>query len=212
MVFLCLGACTPKASSPKKTDGPERNGNAALSLERTDQPEADPPVIGGEAEKTPGKEWDEFTGPLELQKQSPRSHILPESFLIGPLSDSLSSRPVERAIVYAGNEFWKKYRSGSNLSSFLATYPHPLFLEELDEYAPMGEAIEAVETGRPQIEGSTARIPCLVFSDWGWLEGTLYLVREEGNWFIEDWEIPFRDWPGEEIGREEDVIAPPVNW
>ena len=195
----------------QQSSGPQTEGNA-LTLERTGKQDESSQNEKEEGRKSSDKDSTEFTGPVELQKQFSHSYILPESFLIGPLSDSLSSRPAERDIVYAADIFWDKFRSGGVLNSYLASYPHPLFLEELEEYSGIAGDIRAVETGRLHTDGNSSRMNCLVHSGSGCLEGTLYFIREEGIWFVEDWEIPFRNWPGKEPGREEDKIAPPVTW
>ena len=209
VIFITLSACTPKSPESRNADSPEPEQRASLSLEKTDKQEE---KSQEKEEKKTDAEWSEFTGPVELQKQNPRSYILPESFLIGPLSDSLSLRMEERSIVSLAGDFWNDFRAGKSLTTLLAAYPHPLFLEELEQFSALGGEITAVEKGRPVLEGNSGRMHCLVCSDRGCLEGTLYLIREEDTWFIEDWEIPFRDWPGRDIGREEDVVAPPANW
>ncbi len=207
LFFLCLSACTPKDAERKTSDLSKSDASGALSLKKTES--SDETVREEEEERAA---WSDFTGPLELQRENVRSRILPESFLVGPLVDSLSFRPEERDIAFLSDEFWKSFRAGKTRPSLLASYPHPLFLEELEQYSETGKQIRAVVTGRPVITGNSGILLCLVCSDVGCLEGSLYLIREEGDWFVEDWEIPFRNWPGRALEREEDRIAPPVSW
>ena len=200
----------PRSSRQESSPVPDGETGAVLSLKKTDDP--DNQAVPKEEKTEEPAPWPAFTGPVNLQKLQPRSYVLPDSFLIGPLADSLSPRPEERQAVYVAGTFWDKFRNGRSLTSLLASYPHPLFQEELKEYAQQGREIKAVELGRFSSGGRSGQMRCLVCSDSGCLEGTLYLVRENDAWFIEDWEIPFRDWPGEPPGREEDRVAPPVSW
>jgi len=151
---------------------------------------------GTEAE-APG--WPEFSGPLHLQQIRPDIRLLPDGDRVGPFLDYYSTDSGEREAGDLVTAFFRSYRRGVIDRKQLTAVPHPLFLEELEEFREEAKGIRAWYAGSFRRSGADASLRVSLHSDTGMISGVLYLRRSGEAWLLEDWEIPLDRWPGESL-------------
>lgn len=150
--------------------------------------------------------WDSFSGPLHLQSIKPTTYLLPESLMIGSLSDPLSHTLAEREAYSLVTKFWEIFRKGRVPGELLSKTAHPLFMEEMEKYLDKGSEVIAFYPGSFRLMGSSASMKLVLLSESGYLKAVMYMNNENDVWLLEDWEIPFRNWPGEEVPLEKDLL------
>jgi hypothetical protein len=150
--------------------------------------------------------WDPFSGPLHLQSIKPTAYLLPESLMIGSLSDPLSHTLAEREAYSLVTKFWEIFRKGRVPGELLSKTAHPLFMEEMEEYLDKGSEVIALYPGSFRLMGSSASMKLVLLSESGYLKAVMYMNNENDVWLLEDWEIPFRNWPGEAVPLEKDLL------
>ncbi len=185
-----LGSCPRNKVEEKEPPGefPEDNTTAI-----------EPSTIGG------------FSGPVPLQSRKALSYRLPENAMVGPFLDPLSPNRGEGLAYSLLTNFWRSAMRGEKLEDYFAQSVHPLMLEEVERFAgPMGE-VRSIYLGSYQRTGRNASTKVLLLSSLGFIQGDMYLVEDSGGWLIEDWEIPFQDWPGKPLpGAASFTDIPPL--
>ncbi|MDC7239050.1 MAG: hypothetical protein PQJ50_01690 [Spirochaetales bacterium] len=211
-LLLCFSllSCTPRAPSREASESPESQNTAPASGEDSvlrltksgpaEESEEDQKTQEEEAEEIP-----EFTGPLYLQRINPHAYHLPTSLMIGDLADPLSAAEAEREVYDLAGEFWESLAKGSVRTSLVSRQAHPLFAEEVEEFLDMEPEIVHVYSGSIRFSGQTVSIKTVLLSDSGNIRGDLYFRKDGDRWLVEDWEIPFRIWPGRAIPLEKDL-------
>lgn len=222
ILLLCFSSCTPKEEAPGQSAGqtpleqdPESGTSLTLSRTSTDKKESGP---GGKEQGTENEsdsqqqkageviQWAPFSGPLHLQSIKPAAYILPESLMIGTLADPLSYTESERQACYLVNRFWTVFRSGRIPRELISSSAHPLFLQEMEAYVENGGLIRDFYPGSYSLLGKGASIKVVLLSETGYIRGQMYLKNENNSWRFDDWEFSFRDWPGEAVPREKDLL------
>ncbi|RDG29387.1 hypothetical protein DV872_21980 [Oceanispirochaeta sp. M1] len=215
--FFLIFSCTPKEAEKKDTppeDIPRESNTAVdgsvLTLTKNQSGSDDKKSDKIKEDEQKGDHeiiWDTFSGPLHLQSIKPTSYLLPESLMIGSLSDPLSYTLAEREAYSLVVKFWENFRKGRIPGELLSRNAHPLFLEEMEEYLDKGSEVIALYPGSFRLLGSSASMKLVLLSETGYLKAVMYMNNENDTWSLEDWEIPFRDWPGETVPRDKDLLS-----
>lgn len=215
--IILIFSCTPKEE--------EKRGSQEETSDETSRTEAPPETVlsliknknnnsdaAGEIspqEETPPEKdllWTPFSGPLHLQSIKAAEYLLPESLMIGTLADSLSYTLAEREGYALIEDFWIQYRKGRIPRELISKKAHPLFLEEMEQYLSEGSQLLDFYQGGFKFSGLSASMNLVLFSDTGYLKALMYMTNENGKWTLDDWEIPFRYWPGEPVPRDKDLL------
>jgi len=211
--LLLLLSCTPKKPSGAVVESQDQAADAAdspapaLTLVRTEESARE------ETDKTAEKEvketWDEFSGPLFLQRIKPHSYILSDSLIVGFQADPLSMQLSEREADYLVREFLNSYRKGRVRSELFTENAHPLFLEEVEKYKDLGARIREFYPGTFRQSGNRSMVRVALLSDTGYIRGVIHMQVENGIWGIQDWEMPLGNWPGDPLPVEGDELIVP---
>jgi len=210
--FLFL-SCSPRI--PSKT-GENRSDQAvesadlsapALTMTRKDVPPQDETDKEGEKEIHEG--WDEFSGPLFLQRIKPNAYVLTDSLIVGKQADPLSPQLSEREADYLVREFLTGYRAGTLRRELFTENVHPLFLEELEEYKHTGAEIREFYLGTFLQTGDRSMVRVALLTETGYLRGVIHMREVNGLWGIQDWEMPMANWPGDPLPVEGDELILP---
>jgi hypothetical protein len=210
LVLLLITSCTPKKENVLKDQDLmnqdltlDDSTGTGLTMKRTDQDELE----DGESESQNAEELnEEFTGPVHLQRVKSRGYILPDSLLIGRQTDPLSTDLAERETDYIIRDFLNNFKMGRVARELLSLEAHPLFLEELALYQDVGLEITDFYMGSFRVYGDQSQLRVALFFGATYLEGVMYLKKENGLWSLQDWEIPFKNWPGEPVPLEGDEV------
>lgn len=209
-IVIMILSCTAKDTDKKPSQASDTNeGNlsaeeSSLTLTKTESDIVEPDE--SDSETAEDIVWGTFSGPLHLQSIKPTTYLLPESLIIGPLSDPFSHTLAEREVYFLNAKFWEIFRQGRVPRELLSKRAHPLFLEEMEEYLGNGSEIIAFYPGGFRLMGSTASVKLVLLSEIGYLKAVMYMNNENDIWFVEDWEIPFRNWPGDAVPLEKDLL------
>lgn len=211
--FILINSCKAKEgekNSPDVSDSKEDSSSIEAPILTLTKKESDTGNDNSAEPQEKGSEedivWDTFSGPLHLQSIKPTAYLIPESLMIGSLSDPLSHTLAEREAYSLVTKFWEIFRMGRIPGELLSHRAHPLFMEEMDRYLDKGSEVIAFYPGSFRLMGSSASMKLILLSESGYLKAVMYMNNENNVWLLEDWEIPFRNWPGEAVPLEKDLL------
>ncbi len=214
--FLFL-SCTPKENSPSdnspsgdKAEMNEQNSPAdtaedSNSLRLTKTSEAEDEEGRSGSSELSAEQLPEFTGPMALQRIKSQAYILPSSLMIGELADPWAFSQAERDVYNLAESFWRAYGQGDIPGSLISSDAHPLFEKELNEFRELAPGITGTYSGSVRLSGQTGRFKSVVLSETGYIRGELFVRYDGMKWRLEDWEMPFGNWPGKAVPLEKDM-------
>lgn len=138
----------------------------------------------------------QFSGPVALQQILPQSRILPDGDYCGPFMDLYSADQTERDLANLIMNFFNSYSLGILDEQFLWLERNTPFQDELEQFLSYSSEILSFQAGSFQISATRAHTRIRLFSETGSITAVLYLVNDQGLWYLEDWELPLDDWPG----------------
>ena len=217
LLLLTAGGCRKKEEAPgdtinTKEQAPvKEDASRAIQMNRPgeDSKTAPPEETRKKSSFPESKEIPSFSGPLFMQRQLPQSRILPEGDYTGPFLDYFSADETRRQAGNVLKNFFFSFQAGIVDRRFLVADGNRLFMDELETYKTQGPRIIGYSAGSLQLSGNRGSVRVRIFSETGSLTGRIYLVYDGERWLLEDWEIPFSLWPGENSIQESADLQSP---
>ena len=60
--------------------------------------------------------------------------------------------------------------------------------------------------GTFRLLGDHSQVSVALLSEAGSIDGVIYMKESGGLWSLQDWDMPFADWPGDPIPRKGDDL------
>lgn len=175
-----------------------------ITMNRNDPSRNDTGEPEAEKEQSKASVDVQFSGPVVLQQTLPQSRILPDGDYIGPFVDFYSADQTERDVANLMMNFFNSYSQGIIDEKFLWNERNLLFQDELEQFLLHSREIRSFNAGSFQISASRAHSRIRLFSETGSITAVIYLVNDQGSWYLEDWELSQDDW---NVVAPDDILA-----